>query len=100
MGKINQETQNKTSEEESEQQFMGFEKTAGSLRWSWASVGKEAPNLAVNPTKLSCSLPSTQFLTLTWKFNSVNTPNQSICNYNIGCIFDIDTISKHKNVSE
>ena len=32
MGKINQETQNKTSEEDSEQQFRGFEKTAGCLR--------------------------------------------------------------------
>ena len=56
----------RTFEEELEQPFRGFEKTAGNLGLL-ASSGNDAPKLAVNPAKSSPSTPSTQIFTLTWK---------------------------------
>lgn len=56
----------RTSEEDLEQPFRGFEKTAGNLGLLLASSGNEAPKLAVKPAKSSPSTPSTQTFTLTW----------------------------------
>lgn len=55
-----------TFEVELEHPFKGLVKTARILRTPSARVGKEAPNLALKPTKLSPSTPLTQFLTLTY----------------------------------
>jgi len=43
----------------------GFARTVGVLRASEAWVGKEVPNLALNPTTLVLSTPFTQFFILT-----------------------------------
>lgn len=71
-GKFNQVKQmpNQTFEAV-EQQFKGFDKTAGSLKAFAASEGKGNPNLAVNPAKLSPSTLSTQFLTLTCQLGKI-----------------------------
>lgn len=66
-GKFNKVISMTTFEEEFEQQFAGFAKTAVSLCPFSTSEGNDNPNLAVNPEKLSPSTLSTQFLTLTWK---------------------------------
>lgn len=62
-----------------EQQFKGFDKTAGSLKAFAASEGKGNPNLAVNPAKLSPSTLSTQFLTLTCQLGNLDSVQPNGC---------------------
>lgn len=62
-----------------EQQFKGFDKTAGSLKAFAASEGKGNPNLAVNPAKLSPSTLSTQFLTLTCQLGNLDSAQPNGC---------------------
>lgn len=54
-----------TFEEELVQLLKGLAITAGVLWAATAWFGREAPNLALNPAKLSPSTPFTQLFTLT-----------------------------------
>lgn len=55
-----------TWDDKVEQQSKGFANLAGSLRPLSSSSGNASPNLAPNPTNVSPSSPSIQFLTITW----------------------------------
>lgn len=79
-GKFNQVKQMPSQTfEAGEQQFKGFDKTAGSLKAFAASEGKGNPNLAVNPAKLSPSTLSTQFLTLTCQLGNLDSAQPNGC---------------------
>lgn len=79
-GKFNQVKQMPSQTFEAvEQQFKGFDKTAGSLKAFAASEGKGNPNLAVNPAKLSPSTLSTQFLTLTCQLGNLDSVQPNGC---------------------